>query len=134
MIERARAGARCAGDPPKFTNRIHRDDCAGVLAHLVDLGDRCDDAYIGVDDAPVEECEVLEWLAARLDAPPPRRVRGGEAASRGSGKRCSNCPASGERLSLSPSHLPRGIRRGARGRGRALLLNSRLAGEGVRYS
>ena len=90
MIERARAGARCAGDPPKFTNRIHRDDCAGVLAHLVALGDRCDDAYIGVDDAPVEECEVLEWLAARLGAPAPRRVRGDEAASRGSGKRCSN--------------------------------------------
>ena len=120
MIERARAGARCAGDPPKFTNRIHRDDCAGVLAHLVDLGDRCDDAYIGVDDAPVEECEVLEWLAARLRAPAPRRVRGGEAASRGSGKRCSNARlrASGYRF-RHPTFRE----------GYAAV----LAGEGVRY-
>jgi len=121
MIERARAGARCAGDPPKFTNRIHRDDCAGVLAHLVDLGDRCDDVYIGVDDAPVEECEVLEWLAVRLDAPPPRRVRGDEAGSRGSGKRCSNARlrASGYRF-RHPTFRE----------GYAAV----LAGEGVRYS
>ena len=89
MIERARAGARCAGDPPKFTNRIHRDDCAGVLAHLIGC-EQVDDAYIGVDDAPVEECEVLEWLAARLGAPAPRRVRADAGAGQGSGKRCSN--------------------------------------------
>ena len=106
LIERARAGARCVDDPPKFTNRIHRDDCAGVLAHLIvrawergrpasiEHADNArtgvDDVYVAVDDAPVTECEVLEWLAARLGAPAPRRVRGGDAAARGSGKRCSN--------------------------------------------
>ena len=91
MIERARAGAKCAGDPPKFTNRIHRDDCAGVLAHLIDSDIVCDDVYIGVDHAPVEECEVLEWLAERLGAPAPQRTgaAGGQVA-RSSGKRCSN--------------------------------------------
>ena len=120
MIERARAGASCAGDPPKFTNRIHRDDCAGVLAHLFDLGNRCDDVYIGVDDAPVEECEVLEWLAARLGAPAPRLVHGDEAAPRGSGKRCSNARlrASGYRF-RHPTFRE----------GYAAV----LAGEGVRY-
>ena len=120
MIERARAGARCAGDPPKFTNRIHRDDCAGVLAHLVEFGDRCDDVYIGVDDAPVEECEVLEWLATRLGAPAPRRVRGGEAAAQASGKRCRNARlrASGYRF-RHPTFRE----------GYAAV----LAGEGVRY-
>ena len=90
MIKRARAGASCAGDPPKFTNRIHRDDCAGVLAHLIER-EEVEDAYIGVDDAPVEECVVLEWLAARLDAPAPRRIRAAESGGApGSGKRCSN--------------------------------------------
>ena len=89
LIERARAGADCAGDPPRFTNRIHRDDCAGALAHLIGC-DEVDDVYIGVDDAPVEECEVMEWLAERLGAPAPRRVHRGEAAEQGSGKRCSN--------------------------------------------
>ena len=119
MIERARAGASCAGDPPKFTNRIHRDDCAGVLAHLADLDDRCDDVYIGVDDAPVEECEVLEWLAARLGAPAPRRVGGGSDAG-GSGKRCSNARlrASGYRFRYPTFR-----------EGYAAV----LAGEGVRY-
>ena len=76
MIERARAGATCVGNPPKYTNRIHRDDCAGALAHLIAC-ERIDDVYVGVDDAPVEECEVLDWLAARLGAPAPRRVRTG---------------------------------------------------------
>ena len=121
MIERARAGASCAGDPPKLTNRIHRDDCAGVLAHLVDRAGRCDDVYVGVDDAPVGECEVLEWLAARLGAPPPRRIRGGESAAQASGKRCSNARlrASGYRFRYPTFR-----------EGYAAV----LAGEGVRYS
>lgn len=119
LVKRALAGARCAGEPPKFTNRIHRDDCAGVLAHLI-AHESIDDVYIGVDDAPVEECEVLEWLAARLGAPPPRRVHGGEAAAQGSGKRCSNARlrASGYRLRY-PTYRE----------GYAAV----LAGEGVRY-
>ena len=120
LIERARAGASCVDDPPRFTNRIHRDDCAGVLAHLIartwergrpvsdghdvaaetaaggtpagadDAPNDVDGVYVGVDDAPATECEVLAWLAARLGAPAPRRVRDEEAAARGSGKRCSN--------------------------------------------
>ena len=120
MIERARAGARCAGDPPKLTNRIHRDDCAGVLAHLVGCDDACADVYIGVDDAPVEECEVLEWLAARLGAPAPRRVRAEDDAAQASGKRCSNARlrASGYRFRY-PTYRE----------GYAAV----LAGEGVRY-
>ena len=91
MIERARAGASCAGDPPKYTNRIHRDDCAGALAHLIAC-DRADDVYIGVDDAPVEECEVLEWLAARLGAPAPRRVRSGPGAASDPGSGAASDP------------------------------------------
>ena len=93
LIERARAGGSCSDQPPRFTNRIHRDDCAGVLAHLVGSavrGERLDDVYIGADDAPVAECEVLDWLAARLGAPSPKRIRTGEPTAQGAGKRCSN--------------------------------------------
>ncbi len=120
MIERARAGARCAGDPPKFTNRIHRDDCAGVLSHLVELAEGCADTYIGVDDAPVEECEVLEWLASRIGAPAPQRVRGSGPGERGAGKRCRNARlrASGYRFRY-PTYRE----------GYAAV----LAGEGMRY-
>ena len=120
LIERARAGARCAGDPPRFTNRIHRDDCAGMLAHLLRGNRAGNEVYIGVDDAPVEECEVLEWLAARLGAPAPQRVGADDAAGRGGGKRCSNARlrASGYRLRY-PTYRE----------GYAAV----LAGEGVRY-
>ena len=122
LIQRARAGAECQSDPPRYTNRIHRDDCAGVLAHLVerDEVDGVDDVYVGVDDAPVEECEVMEWLAGRLGAPAPRRVRAGGDATPGSGKRCSNARlrASGYRLRY-PTYRE----------GYAAV----LAGEGVRY-
>ena len=120
LVKRAQAGACCVADHPKFTNRIHRDDCAGLLAHLV-AGDReGDEVYIGVDDAPVAECEVMEWLAARLGAPAPRRTHGGDAAARGSGKRCSNARirAMGYRLRY-PTYRE----------GYAAV----LAGEGVRY-
>ena len=119
LVKRARAGACCVGEPPKFTNRIHRDDCAGVLAHLI-TREWLDDVYIGVDDAPVEECEVLEWLADRLGAPAPRRVRSDEAGAQGSGKRCSNARlrASGYRFRY-PTY-----REG---------YTAVLAGEGVRY-
>lgn len=119
LIKRARAGACCSGAPPKFTNRIHRDDCAGVLAHLIERK-QVEDVYIGVDDAPAEECEVMEWLATRLGAPAPRRVRAGEAAAQGSGKRCKNARlrASGYRFRY-PTYRE----------GYAAV----LAGEGVRY-
>ena len=150
LIERARAGACCVDDPPRFTNRIHRDDCAGGLAHLIartwergrpapdehamdarigtegaptsaeDSPIGVGEVYVGVDDAPATECEVLEWLAARLDAPAPRRIRGEEAASQDSGKRCSNARlrASGYRFRY-PTYRE----------GYAAV----LAGEGVRY-
>ena len=120
LIERARSGATCTDDPPKFTNRIHRDDCAGVLAHLVGRDGSGDEVYIGVDDAPVSECEVLEWLAARLGAPAPRRVRATDAAAESRGKRCSNARlrASGYRF-CHPTYRE----------GYAAV----LAGDGVRY-
>jgi len=35
LVERVRSGTRCFVDPPRFTNRIHRDDCAGALRHLL---------------------------------------------------------------------------------------------------
>ena len=92
LIESVRRGeAVCAPDPPSYTNRIHRDDCAGALAHLMSLASK-DEVYLGVDDEPAERCEVLRWLAARLGVPPPRvepSSSAGPRSARGS-KRCRN--------------------------------------------
>src|SRR5919108_4320728 len=72
LIERVRQGlATCRDGPPLYTNRIHRDDCAGALHHLMTLP-QPDSRYIGVDHEPVDYCDLLRWLAAQLGAPPPR--------------------------------------------------------------
>ena len=96
LIDRVRQGGRCLFDPPRFTNRIHRDDAAAAIAHLVDLAPRqpIADSYIAVDHEPAAECEVMEWLARQIGAPPVKRIRGSESldstSSAGGGKRCRN--------------------------------------------
>lgn len=87
LIDTVRAGASCVGEPPVFTNRVHRDDCAGILRHLLTLAAPAA-RYLGVDCEPATRCAVMDWLASRLGAPAPRRVR--PRGQSGQGKRCSN--------------------------------------------
>jgi nucleoside-diphosphate-sugar epimerase len=90
LIERVRSGGAVVSRATRYTNRIHRDDCAGALRHLAKL-DTPDELYLGVDSEPAEEVEVLLWLAGALGAPPPRKVRASEHPDRPSGnKRCKN--------------------------------------------
>jgi nucleoside-diphosphate-sugar epimerase len=90
LVDTVRRGATCVESPPLYTNRIHRDDCAGVLRHLLSL-ERAASAYVAVDHAPAPQCEVMDWLAARLGVPAPRRVRGqAPEAGPGGSKRCRN--------------------------------------------
>ena len=74
-----------------WTNRIHRDDCAGVLRHLM-LYEPLEPLYHGVDCEPAARSEVLQWLAGALGAPAPRAVRANDPALRTtrSNKRCRN--------------------------------------------
>ncbi len=87
LLRLVKSGASCIADPPFYSNRIHRDDCAGVLRHLMGL-DAVEQIYLGVDCEPAAQCEVMEWLAKRLNAPSPAREI--TAGTRGQGKRCSN--------------------------------------------
>jgi len=92
LLERVRSGrAVCRPGPPHYTNRIHRDDAAGALRHLLSL-DRAAGVVLGVDGHPGEECEVLRFLARELGAPPPRRAADDEdlPPRRAGSKRCSN--------------------------------------------
>jgi nucleoside-diphosphate-sugar epimerase len=82
-----RGGAACAPGPPAYTNRIHRDDAAAAIVHLLGLPAPPDVVNV-VDDDPAPRCEVLRWLAARLGAPPPPE---GPASGAGRGnKRVAN--------------------------------------------
>lgn len=107
LLQRIARGELLLGDQPHFTNRIHRDDAAGVLAHLL----RCETLepiYLGVDCEPVEMAELARWVAERVGADAPRRasdVGEAEPKQRAGSKRCSNARllASGYRF-LYPSY------------------------------
>ncbi len=41
------------------------EDCAAMLHHILHLGN-VEDCYIGVDNEPVHQCVVMNWLADEL--------------------------------------------------------------------
>jgi len=51
-----------------FTNRIHADDCAGVLAHLIELQrtQALASVYLATDSSPTPMIEVVSWIAEQL--------------------------------------------------------------------
>lgn len=84
---------RCHEGEPSYSNRIHRDDCAGFLAHLALHVAAPEPLYVGVDDEPTDRCTVYHWLAARLGVPSPHERGAGsstETTGRGGSKRCRN--------------------------------------------
>jgi nucleoside-diphosphate-sugar epimerase len=92
LIERVQQGlATCRDGPPLYTNRIHRDDCAGALHHLMTIP-RPDATYLAVDHEPADQCDVLRWLAQQLGAPPPRveASAGADTRRQRTNKRCCN--------------------------------------------
>lgn len=87
LVDEVRAGtAVVAADAPMWTNRIHRDDCAGAIAHLLALPSPAP-LWLGVDHEPAERGVVLDWLADRLGVARPQRVTDA-ARGRGGNKRC----------------------------------------------
>ncbi|HEY8155605.1 MAG TPA: SDR family oxidoreductase [Myxococcota bacterium] len=92
LVAQVRAGrAVVRPGPPHYTNRIHRDDCAGVLRHLMQL-EALEAVYLGVDCEPADEAAVLRWLAGALGAAEPRLGAEGErhGRERRASKRCRN--------------------------------------------
>lgn len=60
--------------PPYFTNRIHQDDCVGVLAFLLAkkiAGVALANYYLASDNDPAQQYEVMTWLAQQLSCPAP---------------------------------------------------------------
>lgn len=87
MIKRALEAP--PGGPPQYTNRIHRDDCAGALLHLLTLPNP-DPLYLGVDGDPADRRTVAAWLAARLGRTPANRPTPPKNPRARFNKRCSN--------------------------------------------
>lgn len=79
------------GSPAIYSNRIHRDDCVGFLAHLVLqqwAGVPLQSCYLAVDSEPVLLSEVKLWLAGELGVDAAGLQS--ETATRRGSKRCSN--------------------------------------------
>ena len=91
MLDAVRTGtATYSAGAPRYVNRIHRDDCAGALAHVLRLR-APEPRYLAVDDEPAPRREVLQWLAERIGAPRPRAAPQRSSSSRGAtNKRCRN--------------------------------------------
>lgn len=95
LLDRVLAGeAVLTPGSSRYTNRIHRDDAASALLHLLEL-DPCAEVYVGVDEEPAELDEVLQWVAARtgshlLEGNYPGPESPPNQASRGLNKRCSS--------------------------------------------
>jgi nucleoside-diphosphate-sugar epimerase len=70
MLNQILAGKGRPSEPEQWSNRIHSDDCAGVLAHLIrcfDKGMKLDSLYVATDCAPVTQHDLRRWLAGQLN-------------------------------------------------------------------
>ncbi len=86
LVRMVREGSARCSHPPPIGNRIHREDCAGAIAHLLSLAAPAP-LYVGVDEAPVELCEVYRWMAKELGLPPPPESDSPDERGRGARKR-----------------------------------------------
>ncbi|WP_293267527.1 SDR family oxidoreductase [Neptunomonas sp.] len=88
LIDRVKNGS-IARDDLHYSNRIHRDDCAGVLAHLIQRVNEnkpVDTLYLASDLNPTPIREITLWLAKQLDIETTYAVE----IRRGGSKRCNS--------------------------------------------
>lgn len=72
-----------AGEPgrPHWTNRIHVEDAASALSCLLDIA-APESLYLGSDDLPAREDEVLAWLRYQEGRPDVAAATGEESGRR----------------------------------------------------
>jgi nucleoside-diphosphate-sugar epimerase len=86
LIDTVRQGT--ASMSSRFTNRIHRDDIAGVIIHLMQR-DVAPPLLLLADDEPAPQHEVTRFIAGELGVPVPDPAAA-EPSARGGDKRCTN--------------------------------------------
>lgn len=91
LIHQVAEGRIAAVTPVIYSNRIHRDDCVGMLAHLIDCqenGQSLADLYLGSDSEPVTMHNVMAWLAKQLQVESTETMQ--SPLRRRASKRCDN--------------------------------------------
>ncbi|GGY87949.1 NAD(P)-dependent oxidoreductase [Cellvibrio zantedeschiae] len=88
LIEQVHQGKASAST--HYTNRIHVDDCARSLAHLIELyrnGKKLEPVYLASDSAPAPMVEVVSWLAEQVGV---QDFLSEAATNERGNKRCNN--------------------------------------------
>lgn len=89
LLNRIRAGEVAPDEPVHFSNRIHREDAAGFIAHLIQMDMKREplkELYLATDDEPTPIAEITQWLATKLGVDIISRT----PIQRGGSKRCRN--------------------------------------------
>ncbi len=69
LVDMVREGR--VDDPHRWTNRIHREDAAAAVVHLLTMDLPPAGLYLGTDDEPAQLGVVAAHLAAQLGVPAP---------------------------------------------------------------
>lgn len=84
LVDQVRRGE--VRDSHRWTNRIHRDDAASAIVHLLTMEPDPADLYLGTDDEPSQLGDVAAFVAERLGVAAPESAD----PEQGHGKRLSN--------------------------------------------
>lgn len=91
LLRRAAQGEAVQQTPPSYTNRIHCDDCVGVLLLVIKkllAGEPLLPCYLASDNDPAPIWEVMNWIARQYAYPAPAALNLTAEASQN--KRCCN--------------------------------------------
>lgn len=89
LINRIKQGIVAPQAPVHYSNRIHRDDAAGFLAHLIEADANAKiiaPLYLASDGHPAPISEITHWLAQKLGV----SITEETPIQRGGSKRCRN--------------------------------------------
>lgn len=92
FLDKVRDGSIAPMADSAFTNRIHEEDCVGILQHLVSArweGKTLSSCYIGSDDDPSRLGDVVTWIRAHT-ACAPVKADADSGERRAGSKRCRN--------------------------------------------
>jgi nucleoside-diphosphate-sugar epimerase len=74
LVRMAKQSPAIQQTPPYYTNRIHQQDCVGVLAFLLEqrlAGIGLDPCYLASDDDPAPMWDVMTWLTQQMHCNAP---------------------------------------------------------------
>ncbi len=70
MLGQIKAGKGRPAQPEQWSNRIHSDDCDGVINHIIDrfaAGKTVDSLYLATDSVPVTQHDLRCWMAEQME-------------------------------------------------------------------